>query len=96
VFEGDGWNAAYSCMVGGLVYLICQYFFALIFFSKGGAQQANQIIKRLFLGEGLKLILTLFSLASIFYYQLAQPFPLLLGFILMIMVGWILPWVLKV
>lgn len=92
---GQGFHAAYSCVIGGLVYLICQYFFALFFFAKGGASQATQIVKRMFWGECFKLLFTFAALACIFYYNLAQPLPLLLGFIFMVMGGWILPWILK-
>lgn len=92
---GGGLRAAYGCMLGGTVYAVCQYLFTMIFFSTGGAQQANQIIKRMFLGEWLKIVLSILVLTTIFYYQLAQPLPVVIGFVLMIMVGWFTPWLLK-
>lgn len=60
-----GWNIGSSALVGGLIVVIPNFVFATLAFSYAGASASKKVVTTFFLGEAVKLLLTivLFALA---------------------------------
>ena len=88
-------TAAYSALLGGLVYIIPAWCFAAKLFQHGGARAANKIVRAFYVGEALKLMLTavLFALVLIFIRISALAF--FSAYIIMQLAFWLAPLVFK-
>jgi ATP synthase protein I len=82
---------AYSALLGGLLYLIPNLYFAWRAFSSQDADNAHRIVIRMYASEIGKMMLAvaLFS-ATFMLVQPLSPFPLFGTFILLQLSGWIL------
>ena len=71
-----GQKAGYSALLGGMVCLIPTGFFAWLAFRYTGAQSAQRIVGAFYMGEALKLFLTmaLFTVIFIWIDVVAVPF----------------------
>ena len=87
--------AAKSAALGGLVHVLPSWLFAHKLFRYAGAQQAKQILKSLYLGEAIKLILTLVLFAMVFIYIKIDAVAFFLTFLLIQTVFWIAPLMIK-
>lgn len=60
--------AACSALYGALVSVVPTWVFALMLFRYQGARQAQRIIRSLYVGEGMKLLLTAFLFGAVIYF----------------------------
>jgi ATP synthase protein I len=63
-----GWVSAYSLLIGGLLSALPGALFANRVFKYRGARAAHKIVKELYTGQALKLVLMSAGFALSFYY----------------------------
>ncbi len=66
-FRGE--TAVYSGVFGGLLALVPSLLFARYAFRYMGASQATDVAKSFYLGEGIKLVVTILGFALVFKYM---------------------------
>lgn len=91
----QGYQSALSAVIGGMICVLPNAYFAIKAFSHSGARAAKQIVHAFYLGEAIKIIMTaaLFTLAYV-----ALPVDIktmLLTFICIQLMAWLAPWVFK-
>jgi ATP synthase protein I len=64
----SGWVSAYSLLIGGLLSALPGALFASRVFKYRGARAAQKIVKELYTGQALKLVLMSAGFALSFYY----------------------------
>lgn len=64
----SGWVSAYSLLIGGLLSALPGALFASRVFKYRGARAAHKIVKELYTGQALKLVLMSAGFALSFYY----------------------------
>jgi ATP synthase protein I len=64
----SGWISAYSLLIGGLISALPGAFFASRVFKYRGARAAHKIVRELYVGELVKLVLIGAGFALSFYY----------------------------
>jgi ATP synthase protein I len=84
-------QAAGSFLLGGLVCLLPNAYLYRKAFSHFGARQAKQILKDLFLGEAVKLLLTAGLFVGTLLISWALPLWIFIGFILAQVGFWLAP-----
>tara|TARA_R110002110_G_scaffold65206_4_gene180060 strand:- start:144997 stop:145344 length:348 start_codon:yes stop_codon:yes gene_type:complete len=84
-------QAAGSLLLGGLVCLLPNVYLYRKAFSHFGARQAKQILKDLFLGEAVKLLLTAILFVGALLVTWALPLWIFIGFILAQVGFWLAP-----
>lgn len=84
-------NAAVSAILGGLVYIIPNAYFALTLFKHQGARAAKQIVKGFYKGEALKLILTILLFTAVFLLYRVSPLAFFVSYITVLMTHWFTP-----
>lgn len=89
LFSGD--QAAWSALIGGLVCILPNIYFAYRLFQYQGARLAKKILQGFYRGEAVKLILTGILFALVWNYLKVSPLPFMLAFIAAQMVFWIAP-----
>lgn len=83
-----GMSLGLAALVGGLIGAGANLAFALIAF-RGGVQGARPVLRRFYLAEGAKFVVTAIAfLLAIVWAQLAPP-PLLAGYALTLLVYWL-------
>jgi len=87
-----GLVSGYSALLGGLICLIPNVYFAFRAFKYRGARAARHIVRSFYLGEAVKLGLTagLFTLVFVGVKPLA-PLALFIGYLSVQLVGWLVP-----
>ena len=88
-------QAGFSAFLGGLICILPLAVFARYFFSRGGAQQSPHILKTLFIGEAIKIMLTVLLFMLVIKYTSAQPLYVLIGFVASQMTFWVAPIIMK-
>ena len=84
----SGQVSAYSLLIGGLLSALPSALFALRVFKYRGARAAHKIVKQLYTGQALKLVLMSAGFALSFYYiQPLNVVALFSGFILVHIAG---------
>jgi len=58
--------AAYSAILGGLVFIIPNWLFTGLVFRQAAAESARSILRRFFVGEGVKILATILLFAACF------------------------------
>lgn len=84
-------NAAISALLGGLVYIIPNAYFALTLFKHQGARAARQIVKGFYKGEALKFILTILLFTAVFLLYRVTPLAFFVSYIAVLMTHWLTP-----
>jgi ATP synthase protein I len=79
---------ALSLFLGGLIALIPNFTFSILFFQKR-ASKPRKILNAFYYGEGLKFLLTVVFFVLVFQWQALQPFSFFLGFMVLQVVCWI-------
>ena len=82
---------AYSALIGGLILVVPNIYFASLAFRYSGARAANDVAKSLYVGEVGKFVLTAMAFACAFV--LVKPLSaatLFVMFIFMMILNWIL------
>ncbi len=64
----SGWVSAYSLLIGGLLSALPGSLFASRAFKYRGARAAHKIVKELYTGQALKMVLMSAGFALSFYY----------------------------
>lgn len=86
-------NAAISALLGGMVCIIPNAYFASTVFKHQGARAAKQIVNSFYKGEALKIILSIFLFTLVFVYCRITPFAFFASYILVLMTHWFAPWI---
>lgn len=86
-----GGKAAYSSLLGSMIYLLPSLYFALKLFKHSGAQQVRKIVQAFYVGEAVKLAVSmvLFSLVFIFVPINAKVF--FISYVVMHCSHWLAP-----
>ena len=87
----SGPMAGLSAILGGLVSIIPNAYFARTLFQYQGAQAARQIVNRFYKGEAMKLLLTVALFVMVFKWFSIVPLVFFLVFITVQMVFWFSP-----
>jgi len=94
LFLAKDMSAAYSALLGGLIFTLPNAYFAFKAFTHSGARQAKLIVKSFYMGESVKLILTAVLFTVVFV--LVKPLNVLalfLTFFVLVMSNWLIPMV---
>lgn len=86
-------NAAKSALLGGLVYLIPNAYFAIKLFKYQGARAARQIVNSFYKGEALKIGLSVFLFTAVFIWCKITPLAFFSSYVLVLMTHWFAPWI---
>ena len=86
-------NAAYSALLGGIVCIIPNAYFAITLFKYQGARAAKQIVNSFYKGEALKIILSVLLFAVVFIWCRITPLAFFSSYILVMMTHWFAPWI---
>lgn len=84
-------NAAISAVLGGLVCIIPNAYFANNVFKYQGARAAKQIVNSFFKGEALKLITSILLFTAVFVLYRVNPIAFFVSYIMVLMTHWITP-----
>ena len=87
----SGTIAAKSAILGGLVSLVPNAYFARTLFRHQGARAASQIVKSFYKGEAFKLMLSISMFALVFKFFQIIPLVFFVVYIVAQMVFWFAP-----
>ncbi len=87
----SGATAAISAILGGLVSILPNAFFAITMFRHQGARAAKKIVSSFYKGEALKLALTIIMFTLVFKYFTINPLVFFVVYIVAQMVFWFAP-----
>lgn len=88
--------AGYSALVGGLIFVIPNAYFAHRAYRFQGARQMHQAVGNLFRAESIKLALTAVFFAAVFILMEPVHVPaLLFTFAVMVVIGGVLRWLIR-
>ncbi|KTD79694.1 ATP synthase protein I [Legionella worsleiensis] len=86
-------KAAGSALLGGLVCIIPNAYFASKIFKYEGARAAKQIVNSFYKGEAVKIILSMFLFTAVFVFFKVSPLAFFISYILVLMTHWFAPWI---
>ena len=86
-----GSKAIISAFFGGLIVIIPNVLFALIFFKCKGAHAARQIVNSFYKGEALKIFLSIILFTLVFKFFIIIPLVFFTVFIMVQMMFWFVP-----
>jgi ATP synthase protein I len=89
IFSGN--RAALSAVLGGLVSAVPNAYFALKFFKHQGARAAKQIVNSFYLGEALKIVISIILFALVFIFFHINPLVFFITYIVVQMMVWFAP-----
>lgn len=87
----DNKESAISALLGGIVYIIPNAYFALTLFKYQGARAARQIVNGFYKGEALKIILTIILFTLVFVVYRVKPLAFFVSYIIVLMTHWFTP-----
>lgn len=76
-----GKNSAVSFLLGASISLIPTLLFGWIFFKSKGPNAAKKIVHAFYIGETIKILITIILFTLVFQWPGIAPLPLFLGFI---------------
>ncbi len=87
------WNlhAAWSALVGGAIYIVPNLVFVWLAFAFAGARQSKSVVMSLYLGEVVKLVLTIVMLAIALAWMKLDILSLYLAFAVALVAQWSIP-----
>lgn len=88
-----GANAALSALLGGMICIVPNAYFALKLFKYQGARSAKQIVNSFYKGEALKIIISIFLFTAVFIFFRITPLAFFGSYILILMTHWLTPWI---
>lgn len=80
-----------SALAGGLVNIVPNFYFARKVFSCRGAQASRKIVNNFYVGEAIKIILSIALFAVVFMFFTIKPVVFFAAYILTQMVIWFAP-----
>lgn len=86
-------RSAISALLGGLVCLIPNAYFAIKLFKYQGARAAKQIVNDFYKGEAFKIVLSLVLFTLIFIFLKISPLAFFISYISIHMTHWFTPWI---
>lgn len=87
-----GVTASYSVLLGGIICLIPNCYFAYRAFRYEGARAARQIVRSFYLGEAGKIVLTALLFSAVFLWvKPLQPLALMAGYCAAMSMSWFVP-----
>ena len=86
-------NSACSALLGGLVGIVPNAFFAIKLFKYQGARAAKQIVNSFYKGEALKIVLSIFLFTLVFIFCKITPLAFFASYVLVLMTHWFAPWI---
>ena len=86
-------NAASSALLGGLVCIIPNAYFASRLFKYQGARAAKLIVNSFYKGEALKIFLSIVLFTAVFVLCRITPLAFFTAYILILMTHWFAPWI---
>lgn len=89
----QGRAAAFSAFLGGFVCILPSFLYIRRVLMVTGAQNAKQICRQFYLGETIKIVLTIALSLLVFRWQGLLPLPYFLGFLVAQSVFLITPWI---
>ena len=84
------YEALFSAFLGGLIGIIPGLVFALLYFKQSGAKALKKVVQNFYLGEVLKLFLTLLLFTAAFQWSKLKPLPMFSVFITTLMAYWVI------
>lgn len=89
-------NSLLEVVLGGLIAFIPQLAFGYLTFRYQGARQQTNLVKMLFVAEGVKFGLTVVLFMLVFIgVQLSNPISLLSTYAAVVLLNWLNPWLMK-
>lgn len=82
-------NLAVSLFIGGMTGVVPAFVFAHKAFKYAGARQARQIVRAFYLGEALKLVLTIVFFILVFMFTTLNPKWVLFGYGVALVTHWV-------
>ena len=89
---GKGSEAGLSALMGGFIGIVPGLLFMRLLFKQSGTKLAKQILSYFYLGEILKILISLILFTLAFQWGKLRPAPLFLVFIATYGVCWLIPW----
>lgn len=86
-----GAHAAISALLGGIVYIVPNAYFASKLFKYQGARSAKQIVNSFYKGEALKIIISIFLFTAVFVLFKITPLAFFVSYIVILMTHWFTP-----
>ncbi|WP_238589465.1 ATP synthase subunit I [Legionella cincinnatiensis] len=86
-----GANAAISALLGGMVCIIPNAYFAIKLFKYHGARSARQIVNSFYKGEALKIFISIFLFTAVFLFFKITPLAFFVSYIMILMTHWFAP-----
>lgn len=86
-------NAGFSALLGGLVCIIPDVYFAKKLFEHQGARASKKIVNGFYKGEAAKLILSIFLFTAVFILCKITPLAFFSVYVLVLMTHWFAPWI---
>ncbi|WP_220768887.1 MULTISPECIES: ATP synthase subunit I [unclassified Shewanella] len=80
-----------SALAGGAIAVFPNFVFATLAFSHSGAQASGKVVRSFFLGEAVKLLLTIVLFSLAFGLMKASFMPLFICYLLVLVVPWTVP-----
>lgn len=84
-------NAGSSALLGGMVYIIPNAYFASKLFKHQGARAAKQIVNGFYKGEALKILISIFLFTVVFVLCRITPLAFFASYIMILMTHWFAP-----
>ena len=87
----SGANAASSALLGGMVCIVPNAYFARKLFKYQGARSAKQIVNSFYKGEAIKIILSVILFSAVFAWVKITPLAFFASYIMILMTHWFAP-----
>jgi ATP synthase protein I len=86
-----GANAASSAVLGGMVCVIPNIYFARKLFEYQGARSARQIVNSFYKGEAIKIFLSIVLFTAVFMWIKITPLAFFAAYIMILITHWFAP-----
>lgn len=86
-----GTNAAASALLGGMVCVVPNAYFARKLFKYQGARSAKQIVNSFYKGEAIKIVLSIMLFTAVFVWIKITPLAFFASYIMILMTHWFAP-----
>lgn len=89
------WQAGYSALLGGVVCIVPTQYFAAKLFKHTGARAAKQIVRSFYVGEAVKMLLSIALFTVIFVNVRLSAGAFFIAFIMVQLTFWLAPWIFR-